>query len=87
MSKLLENVIASQLITYLSSNNCFDKFQSDLWPLHSTETALAKVTTIFWLLLTAVRHGLLLHHLHYQTGIKGFLFLLLFVQQNLSSTS
>uniref|UniRef100_A0A3B3CCN3 Reverse transcriptase domain-containing protein n=1 Tax=Oryzias melastigma TaxID=30732 RepID=A0A3B3CCN3_ORYME len=44
ISKILESVVASQLHNHLSSNNLYEKFQSGFRQLHSTETALLKIT-------------------------------------------
>ncbi len=43
VSKVLEKVVLDQLLQALN-NNIFEKFQSGLRKLHSTETALLRVT-------------------------------------------
>ena len=43
MSKLLEKVVASQLMFHLNRHNVFSSFQSAYRPGHSTETAFPKV--------------------------------------------
>uniref|UniRef100_A0A3P9LRF3 Reverse transcriptase domain-containing protein n=1 Tax=Oryzias latipes TaxID=8090 RepID=A0A3P9LRF3_ORYLA len=44
ISKILEKTVSAQLHAHLSSNNLYEFFQSDFRPLHSTETALLKIT-------------------------------------------
>ena len=43
MSKILEKVVVSQLMSHLNRHNLFSSFQSAYQPGHSTETALLKV--------------------------------------------
>lgn len=44
LSKVLEKVIASQMIAYMGVNSIFDNFHYVFRALHSTETALIKLT-------------------------------------------
>ncbi len=44
MAKILEGVVAFQLHNHLTVNNRFESYQSGFQKLHSTETALVKVT-------------------------------------------
>lgn len=44
LAKILEQTVASQLLSHLSSNDLFEPFQSGFRKLHSTESALVKVT-------------------------------------------
>lgn len=44
LSKVLEKVISAQLVSSMNNNNAFNKFQPGFRALHSTETALVKVT-------------------------------------------
>ena len=43
MSKILENMVVSQLMSHLNRHNLFSSFQSAYRPGYSTETALLKV--------------------------------------------
>ena len=43
MSKILEKVVVSQLMSNLNRHNLFSSFQSTYRPGHSTETAILKV--------------------------------------------
>ena len=43
ISKLLERVVLSQILTYLNINNLFPQYQSAYRQFHSTETAVSKV--------------------------------------------
>ena len=43
MSKILEKVAVSQLMSHLNRHNLFSSFQSAYQPCHSTATALLKV--------------------------------------------
>ena len=44
LSKILKRTVAAQLTARLSRYNLFEQFQSGFCPLHSTETALTKIT-------------------------------------------
>lgn len=43
IGKIIEKIVFSQLTDFLTSNNCFDKFQLGFRANHSNETALIKV--------------------------------------------
>ena len=43
LSKVLEKVVLSQILSHLNSNNLMDAFQSAYRASHSTETALLKI--------------------------------------------
>lgn len=45
LSKVLERIVLSQLLTHLNSNSLLDVFQSAYRKKHSTETALLKITS------------------------------------------
>ena len=49
MSKLLEIVVASQLISHLNRHNLFSSFQSAYRPGHNIETSLLRVVNDFLL--------------------------------------
>lgn len=44
LSKILEKAVSTQLLSFMSQNNLFEKFQSGFRACHSTETALLRVT-------------------------------------------
>ena len=44
LSKILEKTVASQIHDHLSHNTLYEQFQSGFHPLHSTKTALVKLT-------------------------------------------
>ena len=45
MSKLLEKMVVSQLMSHLKRHNLFSSFQSAYRPGHSNETALLRVVS------------------------------------------
>ena len=87
LSKILEKVVAYQLLSHLNRYNLFSGFQSAYRLGHSTETAFLEVvngllsaldegkfSVLVLLDLSAfdmVDHDILLHHLHYVFGIQG----------------
>ena len=55
VSKLIERIVAIQLLAHLTANNIMEKFQSAYRAFHSTETALLRVLND--LLLSVDSHG------------------------------
>ena len=49
MSKILEKVVVSQVMSHLNTHNLFSSFQSTYQPGHSTKTTLLKVVNDFLL--------------------------------------
>ncbi len=55
LSKILEKILSTQLISFMNDNQIFEKFQSDFHSQHSTQTTLVQVSHD---LLLAVDSGL-----------------------------
>lgn len=60
ISKILEKVVLSQLLPFLNSNKLLEPFQSGFKTLHSTETALLKVTNDLLLTLDSGDNAILI---------------------------
>jgi len=87
VSKLVERVVASHLVSYLSEQDLMPQLQSAYWRFHSTVTAILKVLSDIYSAIDSqhvllglldlsaafdcIDHDVLLRRLHVRFGICG----------------
>ncbi len=69
LSKILENVVSSQLCSFLEKHG--EVFQSGFRPYHITETAFIRVTNYLLFIIDSINYNILLNRLENSVGISG----------------